>query len=161
MPQPCADVEVRFIHDSINSNNGSTPISMNMHIHSARTLFGWMLGISAVLTLALSLALGLSTPRAGLASVTGRVNLDGQPVGGVLICFDSDDHAAHDSVGADGSFQLATFGRGKGVVPGKYRVHLFAAPGGPQLPSKYQVTSTSGLDVEVAPDWNDFSFDLR
>ena len=29
------------------------------------------------------------------------------------------------------------------------------------LPAKYRDPRTSGLDVEVAPDWNDYSFDLR
>jgi hypothetical protein len=122
-----------------------------------------MLGITVVLTpIALVAPIGLSTARAGLVPVTGQVNLDGHPVGDVMICFDSGgEHSAHDWARTDGSFRLFSFGLGKGVAPGKYGVHLFSKPGGPSLPAKYQDTGTSGLDVEVGPDWNDFSFDLR
>src|SRR5262249_6839354 len=136
---------------------------MRLHIHSARTLFGWMLGISALLTpIALAAPLGLSTLPAGLVPVTGQVHLNGHPVGDVMVCFDADgEHAAHDWAQTDGSFRLWSFGRGRGVAPGKYRVHLFSKPGGPLLPSRYQEAVTSGLDVEVGQDWNDFSFELH
>jgi hypothetical protein len=97
---------------------------------------------------------------AEVAPVTGRVNLDGHPLGHVIICFDSDDHRAQGWLGADGTFRLVS-GWGDGVPPGKYRVHLFSSPDGGSLPAKYQDAGTSGLDVEVAPDWNDYSFDLR
>src|SRR5437868_11820011 len=105
---------------------------MNMHIHSTRTLFGWMVGIIALLApIALVASSGLSAERTGLVPVTGRVDLDGHPVGDMLICFDSDgDHIAQDWLGADGSFRLYTHGRGDGAVPGKYHVHLF-----PKYPS--------------------------
>jgi hypothetical protein len=122
-----------------------------------------MLGLSAVLTpLALAAPIGLSTRPGGLAPVTGQVNLNGHPLSDVLICFDGEgDHSACASAGADGSFRLFTRGHGRGLAPGTYRVHLFSAPGGPSLPSKYQDVGTSGLVVDVDPDWNDFSFDLR
>ncbi len=133
-----------------------------MHIHSARLWFGWVLGLGAVLTpLALADPLGPAMGPAGLAPVTGRVNLEGHPLGHVMICFDSGDHAAQGWLGADGSFSLHSHGRGEGVAPGKYRVHIFPNPGGWSLPAKYRDPGTSGLDVEVAPDWNDYSFDLR
>jgi hypothetical protein len=134
-----------------------------MHIHSARKYFGWMLGVSAVLTpLALAAPIGLSTGPAGLAPVTGQVQLNGQPISDVLICFDAEgDHSACASADVDGSFRIYTRGRGRGLAPGTYRVHLFSAPGGPSVPSKYQDAGTSGLVVDVDQDWNDFSFDLR
>jgi hypothetical protein len=122
-----------------------------------------MLGVSAVLTsLALAAPIGVSTLAAGLAPVTGQVNLNGQPIGDVMICFDAEgDHTSCASADADGSFRLFTRGRGRGLAPGTYRVHLFSGPGGPSVPSKYQDAGTSGLVVDVDTDWNDFSFDLR
>ena len=133
-----------------------------MHIHSARSWFGWMLGLGAIMTpLALAEPLVLPIAPAGLVPVTGRVNLHGHPLGDMMICFDSDNHTAQGWLGVDGSFHLHSHGRGAGVAPGRYRVHLFSMPGGPLLPAKYQDPGTSGLDVEVAPDWNDYSFDLR
>jgi hypothetical protein len=97
---------------------------------------------------------------AQVAPVTGRVNLDGHPLGRVIICFDSDDHRAQGWLGADGTFRLASCW-GDGVPPGTYRVHIIPNPGDLSLPAKYQDAGTSGLDVEVASDWNDYSFDLR
>jgi hypothetical protein len=118
-----------------------------------------MLALGVVLVpLALAEALGMAPAR--VAPVTGRVNLDGHPIGYVFICFDSDDHRAYGWSGADGTFRLLS-AWGDGVPPGKYRVHLFSSPDGVSLPAKYQDAGTSGLDVEVAPDWNDYSFDLR
>jgi hypothetical protein len=135
---------------------------MNLHIHSARSLFGWALVMAVVLpTIALSSAFAFSAPRAGLASVTGRVNRDGHPLGDVLICFDSaGSHSAPAWVRPDGSFRLYTFGRGVGAAQGKYRVHFATKPNGPSLPSQYRDPGTSGLDVEVGPGWNHFSFNL-
>jgi hypothetical protein len=136
---------------------------MKMHIHSARKMFGWILGVSAVLTpLVLAVPFGLTTSRAALASVSGRVSLDGHPAGDMQICFDSGgDHIAQDWVRADGSFHLYSRGRGNGAIPGRYRVHLLPKVAAPSIPSKYRDSGTSGLDVEVAPDWNDFAFDLH
>jgi hypothetical protein len=132
-----------------------------MHIHTERIWFGRMLALGAVLVpLALAESLGMGMAPAQVAPVTGRVNLDGHPLGHVLICFDSDDHRAYGLSEADGTFRLVPFW-GDGVPPGKYRVHLVASSDGEPLPAKYRDAGTSGLDVEVAPDWNDYSFDLR
>jgi hypothetical protein len=112
--------------------------------------------------LAFTSRLGFSASQAGLASVSGRVNLDHHPVGRVMICFDSGGaHHAEAISRSDGSFQLHSFGRGDGAAPGKYRVHLASIPYGPSIPAKYQDPATSELDVEVGLDWNDFSFNLR
>ena len=134
---------------------------MRMHLHSARTWFGRMLALGAVLVpLALAELLGIGLAPAEVAPVTGRVNLDGHPLGQVFICFDSDDHRAQGWLGADGTFRLVS-GWGDGVPPGRYRVHIVPNPGDLSLPAKYRDAGTSDLDVEVAPDWNDYSFDLR
>jgi len=134
---------------------------MSIHLHSQRTWFGRMLALGAVLVpLALAEPLGIGMAPAQVAPVTGRVNLDGHPLGDVIICFDSDDHRAQGWLGADGTFRLAS-GWGDGVPPGTYRVHMVPDPGDLSLPAKYRDAGTSGLDVEVAPDWNDYSFDLR
>jgi hypothetical protein len=134
-----------------------------MHIHSARRIFGWVLGVTTILTpVALAVPMALSPSRAPIAPVTGQVNLDGHPVGNLLICFDSgDEHFAEGWVETDGSFHLHSRGRGRGIIPGTYHVHLLGAPGAVPFPSKYRSAGTSGLKVEVTPDWNDFSFNLH
>jgi hypothetical protein len=130
-----------------------------MHLHTERIWFGRMLALGAVLVpLALAESLGMAP--AQVAPVTGRVNLDGHPIHQVFICFDSEDHRAYGWSEADGTFRLVS-AWGDGVPPGKYRVHLVSTPGGVSLPAQYRDAGTSGLDVEVAPDWNDYSFDLR
>jgi hypothetical protein len=132
-----------------------------MHLHTERIWFGRMLALGAVLVpLALAESLGMGMAPAQVAPATGVVNLDGHSIGPVFICFDSDDHRAHGWSGADGTFRLVS-AWGDGVPPGKYRVHLASSPGGVSLPAKYQDAGTSGLDVEVAPGWNHYSFDLR
>jgi hypothetical protein len=134
-----------------------------MHIHTLRTVAGWILGLGAVLTsIALAAPIGASTPRAGLVPVTGQVTLNGQPAGDVMMCFDAADrHSAYACSRADGSFELFSPGWGMGAVPNRYRVHLFSLPSGPALPARYQDVRTSGLVVEVGPDWDELSFDLR
>jgi hypothetical protein len=134
---------------------------LDIHLHSARTVFGFALGIGTLLPL-VGLAIGFpATPASQLVPVTGSVSYHGQPVAGMFICFDSDgDHAACGPIGPDGSFELRNVRWGRGVAPGRYRVHFFAGSEPGSLPSRYKEPATSGLEIVVGPDWNQFTLDL-
>jgi hypothetical protein len=49
----------------------------------------------------------------------------------------------------------------RGTLPGHYRAHLYTHDQGPALPGKFRSPDTSGVEVEVAPGWNDFDIELR
>jgi hypothetical protein len=103
------------------------------------------------------------TPRNDLSPVTGRVTYCGRPVGNTVICFDVGSvHSAFGALGRDGSFHLATMDTGyKGIIPGRYRAHLFALDNGPSLPARFGDSRSSGLEIEIALDWNHVRLDLR
>ena len=48
-----------------------------------------------------------------------------------------------------------------GAIPGRYHAHLYTEPHGPSLPAKYADSRTSGLEIDIASDWNDLNIDLR
>jgi hypothetical protein len=68
----------------------------------------------------------------GTAKVTGRVVCEGQPVGNVLVFFEpltQGDNALVGKqgigrAGADGTFQVSTYGSNDGAVVGKHRVRV-------------------------------------
>jgi hypothetical protein len=132
-----------------------------MHLHAARTLLGWGLGILALSPLALSVVSWNS--RTEHSSVTGQVKYSGRPVEDMIICFDSGGtHSACGALGSDGSFQLCTVVRGdERVLPGKYHAHLFHVRGqSPSIPSRYADPLSSGLEVEIASNWNHLNIEL-
>ncbi len=138
---------------------------MNLHLHDLRKSFAWITG-GAILLGPMALAFGqYPDPWAveALAPVSGHVTIGGQPAHDSIICFDADGgvHSGFCSVWPDGSYQLAAVCLGSGVPPGRYKVHVYPRPGGPDVPKKYQQSETSGVEVDVAPDWNAFDLDLR
>lgn len=59
------------------------------------------------------------------ASVSGRVTLDGKPPANVTIYFQPErGPLAQSKLDADGAFQLAIPGAGRGITPGPYRIYL-------------------------------------
>jgi hypothetical protein len=78
------------------------------------------------------------------------------------------------AIGADGSYQLGTFGSADGAIPGTYRVvvlvddidhHALPKPGTrlPKdlIPARYRKAETSGLEAKVETKANVFNFDLK
>ena len=121
----------------------------------------WILTATALSPFALCFA---STESSGvhLSPVTGRVTISGRPVNDMIICLDSGgDHCAFGALEGDGTFQLNNIRWiDGGAEPGRYHVHLYSRAGGREIPSKYRDPATSGIEINVAADWNDFRIDL-
>jgi hypothetical protein len=113
-----------------------------------------------------------------LASVAGKVTLDGEPIRGgedvrATVYFNpagSGGVAAVGLVDENGEYRLAT-GSEAGVPPGEYKVTFTAAqlvrnaaggaPGGKRIsPPRYAVADTSGLSFTVEPGSNTYDLVL-
>jgi hypothetical protein len=132
---------------------------MSLHLHRARNIMGWALGIVAFL-----LCFDFSSPpKETLSDVTGRVTYSGRPLEHTTICLDSDGvHSAFSLLSPDGSFQLLSMTEYRvGASRGRYHAHLDSLPGGPPLPAKYRDPSTSGVEIEIDTDWSKLSIDLN
>lgn len=100
--------------------------------------------------------------------VEGVVTLDGAPLTDAVIIFQPQDHshAAFGQTGSDGRFELTTFEKGDGAVPGTFKVSFVKyerppegqpvrddAPtvGSPKLliPALYASPETSGKEVVI------------
>jgi hypothetical protein len=81
----------------------------------------------------------------------------------MYICLDGEGgHSALSSLGEDGSFRLVSFEYGEeGALAGQYRAHLDSYANAPALPPKYRDSRTSGLEIDIASDWNHLDIDLR
>lgn len=121
---------------------------------------------------------GCGGNRLSTAPVEGKVFYRDEPLkfGSVLFQPESGPPATG-TVGADGSFELSTYGNGDGAVIGKHRVSIKCfesqdpnAPppdpdrepgrGKPLIPRKYLRPETSRLRVEVKQDNEPFEFKL-
>lgn len=115
--------------------------------------------------------------------VTGVVRYDGEAVTGATVSFQADagGRSASGISDAQGRYQLSTFSRGDGAVPGSYKVIVvkyatapessaapdsYVPPQGAEpppkhlLPEKYAATKTSGLEATVSSGPNTIDFDL-
>ncbi len=75
-----------------------------------------------------------------LASVESECTYEGEPVQGALVTFHGD-HAPRLATGTpdnEGRFQLSTFGRNDGAVPGRHRVTI-------------RIMEIDGLDESALP----------
>lgn len=134
---------------------------MSVHLHRTRQWTAWVLIATAASPFALVFA-STETSRVPLSRVTGRVTVSGRPFNNTMICLDSGGtHCAFGWVASDGTFRLSnlTFAGG-GAEPGCYRAHFFSPHGGRSIPSQYTDPKTSGIEINVASDWNDFRIDL-
>jgi hypothetical protein len=135
---------------------------MSIELHLARRLVAWGMGIAALSPFLICLQPPPS-PRPDLSVVTGRVRYSGHPITNMYICIDM--NGSHSALGAlheDGSFRLVNFQYGRdGVFAGRYRAHLDPYLNAPPLPNKYGNSRTSGLEIDVAPDWNHVDIELH
>ncbi|SFH57220.1 hypothetical protein [Planctomicrobium piriforme] len=96
--------------------------------------------------------------------VKGLVLVNGQPLGNTTLVFAPEGHqyAAFGQSDEQGRFQLTTFDKGDGAVPGKFSVTasnfwVEEHPGGSvtehhKLPAKFRDPATSGLSATVTED---------
>ena len=134
---------------------------MTVHLHHARTIMGWILGIAVFSPFALYFE--PADTKEPVSEVSGRVTYSGRPVQDMIICLDSEGggHCAFGLVKHDGSFNLLNM-RGLGSAnPGRYYAHLFKFKDGTPIPTKYDDPKKSGLAIEIAPDWCELDIDLH
>lgn len=105
------------------------------------------------------------------APVSGRVTLDGKPVGPCTIVFTPPQgRAASGPVNPDGTFTLSTYDAGDGAIVGTHRVAVFIATSDETdspsekptlIPEHYATPASSGLVYEVQPGQsNEFHVEL-
>jgi hypothetical protein len=135
---------------------------MSPNLHRQRVWVGWVAGTVFAALTTIGLFTGYSQARGPqLAFVSGRVSYHGQPVRGQAICLDVDsEHCGWALLGSDGWFEIRGAGQARGIVPARYQIHFITPKGDSPLPSKYAYATTSGLEINVLPDWNRFSIDL-
>ncbi|MDR3234717.1 MAG: hypothetical protein LBT46_13835 [Planctomycetaceae bacterium] len=104
----------------------------------------------------------------GLYKVKGKITLQGQPIGNVVVTFkpvevDAAKRPAGGQSAADGSFVISTLKPGDGAYPGKYKVLVgrFAANdtgkfSSDTVPMKYRNAETTPLEYEVKEGGNAF-----
>jgi len=124
-----------------------------------------------------------ATNRPATAPVSGVVTLQGSPVAGATVSFQAVDGSRSSVAITDvsGRYELTTFVRGDGAVPGDYHVAItkitqeavgtpagekYEPPTGPipepknELPPKYANADKSGLAATVTTGKNTADFDL-
>ncbi len=134
---------------------------MSVDLHLARRLVACGLGIATLTPFLFCLEAPAPHRQRQLSTVTGRVTYSGHPMNHMYICFDSDEgHSALGTLGNDGSFRLISYGE-DGACPGRYRAHLYPFVNAPVVPARYKDSQTSGLEIDVASDWNYLNIDLH
>jgi len=125
-----------------------------------------MRSVAIALTLLATFSLsgcGRSKDMPDLGTVTGKVTIDGQPLGGVIISFMPDKgRAAASTTDAEGHYELVYLNNIKGCKVGPNTIGFFVPTGGNPshpIPAKYQ--NKSDIKVDVKPEANTFDFDLK
>ncbi len=108
-----------------------------------------------------------------LASISGKVTLDGKPLTRGTVVFQTNGQAmGHAEIQPDGSYRIKTGDR-RGLEPGTYQVTITAYKSLPNAddpsepipdlltPVRYNKPASSGLTAEVKPDSNTFDFHLK
>jgi sialate O-acetylesterase len=98
-----------------------------------------------------------------LVPVQGKVSLEGKPLAGATVVFQSEQGGVSQAVtDGQGRYELVYEGGGKGAVPGKSRVVIRSPARAPKLvPERYSDPAKTGLMVEINPGQNEFDFGLQ
>jgi hypothetical protein len=125
---------------------------------------GWLLALVAVV--------GCSTRPADqpeIAAVSGRVTMDGQPLGGVSVVFESERGVlSFGNTDADGRYTLSYIRSAKGAGLGKNTVRISTPTMGPtsplhkdSIPAIYNTQSTLAADVVKGRNVFDFALESK
>ncbi|MBY0513666.1 MAG: hypothetical protein K2P78_07105 [Gemmataceae bacterium] len=101
-----------------------------------------------------------------LVPVTGKVVMNGQPVGSVDLLFvpqDPKGATGQVKVGPDGSFTSAKSLGQDGLVPGKYKVVVTPQKdrSGPKIPPQFTNEEKTTLTVEVTADAKELTIPIQ
>lgn len=101
--------------------------------------------------------------------ISGRVTIDGQPPGesgkmfftATQVAEGYSNRPASGSFNDDGSYRVMSWEPDDGLVPGHYTVTLMPGdPAATKIPAKYQLSMTSGLEVDVPVDQDNVEFNV-
>ena len=125
---------------------------MNLHFAIAVSCTGLLLGCSTQPS--------IDYAKYGLAEVSGTITMDGQPLAGALVVFESDDRRTSTGrTDGNGDYILQFNPSKSGVLPGKKTVRISTGmaeseeettPGIETIPARYNTQSE--LTVEVEPN---------
>jgi hypothetical protein len=121
------------------------------------------------------LAVGCADDRPRTAPVEGVVTYLGKPVpNGTVVFVPESGPSATGEIGPDGRYQLTTFTKGDGAVPGPHRVMIAALDDmkdrlpedrsplpPPIIPTRYSDYRASGLTADVQTTRNSINFALE
>jgi hypothetical protein len=95
--------------------------------------------------------------------VKGKVSYKGKPLTQGEIVFEpkSAGREAHGNIQPDGTFELTSFKSGDGAIAGTHRVAVSGTSKKDGVPVKYQNTSSSKTEVEVAEGKSDYTVDFK
>lgn len=95
--------------------------------------------------------------------VKGTVTYKGKPLSSGEVVFepDSGGREAHGAIGADGTFELTTYNKGDGAVPGTHRVAVTGTSKKDNVPVKFKHVSSSKFEVEVSEGKGEYPIDLK
>ncbi len=139
-------------------------------IHSRPSPARWCPVFPLAWALGCGLLIGCSAKPSGMpavAPVTGTVTLNGEPLAGASVIFQSESgHSSMGTTDSTGSYQLTAPGNQKGAVIGLNKVKINSkldAPPGPNwkdpIPARYN--SASELSAQVNAGQNSFNFALE
>lgn len=137
----------------------------------------WTVAVAVGLLIGAISGCSESVERPRTFPVGGKVTYNGQPVPKGTVTFQPDrGDPAVGEIQSDGTYQLSTFAKGDGAVPGHYKVFIVANTADPTkipgstpgwtppkdlVPKKYNVAETSGLEATVSEDKKEINFDLK
>jgi hypothetical protein len=95
--------------------------------------------------------------------VKGKITYKGKALTQGDVVFEPVDSGreAHGSIQPDGTFELTTFNKGDGAVPGTHRVAVSGTTKKDAVPLKYKNPSSSKTEVEVAEGKTEYTVDLK
>jgi len=101
---------------------------------------------------------GKTVPVKGKVTYKGKLLTQGQ----IVFEPDNSGREAHGSIQPDGTFELSTFAKGDGAVPGTHRIAVTSGKVGEVVvPVKYKNTSSSKTEVEVAEGKSEYVVDFK
>jgi hypothetical protein len=101
---------------------------------------------------------GKTVPVKGKVTYKGKLLTQGQ----IVFEPDNSGREAHGSIQPDGTFELSTFAKGDGAVPGTHRIAVTSGMVGKVVvPVKYKNTSSSKTEVEVAEGKSEYVVDFK
>jgi hypothetical protein len=95
--------------------------------------------------------------------VKGKITYKGRPLTQGEIVFEpnSAGREAYGNIQPDGTFELTTFKAGDGAAPGTHRVAVTGTSKKDAVPVKYQSTSSSKTEVQVAEGKTEYTIDFK